>query len=131
MSRKDFIVWAAGFFDGEGCVMIQRTSNRGNAVFKLIAAVTQKHEQPLVNFVTLFGGSIQFHKGGWYSWRATGATAAKALKEMRPYLQVKASQVDLVLEFQSLRRQGRTTVEERERRNIRDEEFKGVLAALR
>lgn len=131
MSRKDFIVWAAGFFDGEGCVMIQRVDTGPNLVFKLIVAVTQKHEEPLKIYTTLFGGGTYFNKGGWYSWRATGATAEAALKEMRPYLQYKHEQVDLALEFQSLRRQGRTTDEQRQKRNARDNEFKTRLAALK
>lgn len=108
--------WAAGFFDGEGCVSLsdctKRNSPRGPArhiTMKIL--ICQKDRRPLDKFKGLFGGEIKpFVRGGKNArggqslvWeivlRAT--LAANALKLMLPYLTLKGDVARVALELQA------------------------------
>lgn len=109
--------WAAGFFDGEGCVSIsdctKKTSGRGMArhiTMKIL--VCQKDKRPLDKFQSLFGGEVKLFarrggstaRGGFCDmWeivlRAT--LAADALRRMLPYLILKGDIAKVALELQA------------------------------
>lgn len=103
LDRYEAVIWAAGFFDGEGCVCITRRLNRsGNAkVYHwLDISVYQNHSASLEELKALFGGSIGSEGRAW-KWRACGPTAAAALREMLPYLRVKRAQAEVAVSFQA------------------------------
>lgn len=48
--------WAAGFFDGEGCIRVNRTRNRhGSGYDLLVIQISQKDRQVLDRFQEIFG----------------------------------------------------------------------------
>jgi hypothetical protein len=49
------VAWAAGFFDGEGCVSLARP-NRGRVVHGLVLSVRQVRREPLERFRAAIGG---------------------------------------------------------------------------
>lgn len=105
--------WAAGFFDGEGCVYIDRRKSAGMRAesHSLHLSVGQKVKQPLELLVRLFGGSIR-QDTLIYRWHVSGPTAANALRFMLPYLTLKKPQAELGLLFQSQKHQGNNTLTE-------------------
>lgn len=88
--------WAAGFFDGEGCVHI---TGRG----QLVLAVGQIAREPLQRLQTAFGGPIRIRpytdgrRRDQFAWSLSGRLAFNALRVMRPWLAVKAGIADLAM----------------------------------
>jgi hypothetical protein len=96
------LAYLAGFFDGEGHVSVQRNAH-GHA---LQVSVSQLDPAPLLVFQKRFGGSVhrQADRRGFRAmivWTVVSRVALVALRELRPMLIVKASQVDAAIEFQS------------------------------
>lgn len=75
MVKRDDIMWAAGFLEGEGCFQ----SSRNTA---LITA-TQVQESPLLKLDSVFGGKIRYfsrrnpsgYVTNYYRWELYGAAA--------------------------------------------------------
>jgi len=118
MSEIDpFIVWCAGFFDGEGSICIPRGSRPGasrvaSAQMWLQVTVTQSVKQPLLDIQERFGGRVtrmsqpkdKFVRRPLWRWIGDSDVGADFLKAMRPYLRVKNRQADLAFEFQATMR---------------------------
>jgi hypothetical protein len=100
VARQEDVIWAAGFFDGEGCVSIVRRPKRDKVYHWLDISAYQNHRAPLEELQCLFGGSVRPEAGGW-KWRACGPTAGDALREMLPYLRVKHTQAEIAVPFQA------------------------------
>jgi LAGLIDADG endonuclease len=119
MPTSERLAYLAGFFDGEGHISLAkrltRKKHKNGTVceyqrHQLQIAVSQKTREPLDLFVKEFGGSL-VHKTHlrsydkvqvWrWDWVLSTAAAVAALKAMRPYLIVKASQADIAFEFAS------------------------------
>lgn len=96
--------WAAGFFDGEGCIQINTS---------LSINVAQVTPSPLETLVALYGGKIATSPRSnprhrtVYRWSVHGSDAAEALTMMLPYLQVKAEEARLGMMFQRIKSYGR------------------------
>jgi hypothetical protein len=98
--------YAAGFFDGEGAVMISRGS--GTSLFLLSCTVTQTDRRPLDLLKEKYAGKVML--GGRrpdgrkpiYYWSVDAALAESFLLDIQPYLIVKAERVKLALEFREL-----------------------------
>ena len=86
------LAWAAGFFDGEGCVRIKQASQRGNS-FYVIAHITNSNRAILEQVQDLFGGTVRpqeksVNKTVW-SYYITSSEAIDFLKTLSPFLQEK------------------------------------------
>ena len=106
--RTAKLIWAAGFFDGEGSIGIYPAGSSGRS-FQLSIVVGQVDTRPLQVFQELFEGNLfenawakRAKKGrvGW-SWRASSRRAAAILTEMLPYLVNKRDEATLAIEFQA------------------------------
>ena len=96
--------WAAGFFDGEGCVSVSRRK-RGSFIEHFISVqVGQNDERPLVALREKYGGSQCFSKtpSGCYRWRIHGKEAEVFLTDILPYSLCKREQIRIVLEIRKL-----------------------------
>lgn len=106
MSNPD-IAWAAGFFDGEGCVSITRYTVRGEDRFRLVIAVGNTSVVSLEKLKSLFGGRIHKlnHTEGrrfyQHQWLVEADKASDALEQMLPFLCVKKGEAVLGIDFQS------------------------------
>ena len=110
MTKKEEIIYMAGFFDGEGCVGINKTS-RGSEMFKyrVEVQITQVDIRPLLLFKKHFGGSIMLiEKTKPYQdihhWTVTNKKADLVLKKIYPYLIYKKKKVKLALKYIALPR---------------------------
>lgn len=110
--RIALVIWAAGFFDGEGSVSIQRLSGpslgaRSGMRYTLRLNVPQIVIAPLERLQQLWGGSIRLDKSRskgrpLYVWSLTTGAARRMLIEVTPFLLVKRAQAELGLEFLAL-----------------------------
>ena len=115
---KEGRAYMAGFFDGEGHVSIAKRglihtsrdkSTPMRPIYGLVAGMAQNKKEPLILFHDLFGGTLRIDtrvraqkhsKQVIYEWNIGGnIQVPRFLKWLRPYLLVKASQVDIALEF--------------------------------
>lgn len=99
--------YAAGFFDGEGCVSIGANSEDSSMFVRV--KVVNTVESVILEFRQLFGGtthsrgpSKKGHKTQ-YIWQAVGIDAQRFLETVQPFTIVKAEQVELALEFFAFR----------------------------
>lgn len=112
------LAWAAGFFDGEGCVIVELAKNdkclHGYRTV-LHTQVTQTSLQCLELFLGWFGGKIVTSRNKtpngrrWsvqYRWGIKNDGSIQFLKQIRPYLIVKADQVDVALKYPLCRDDG-------------------------
>jgi hypothetical protein len=95
-----FVAWAAGFFDGEGCIVL-RPAGKGR---QLWVSIGQKDVEPLRRLHAQFGGSINLVKNGkwppYYQLSFVSQQAFVFLVAIEPHLVVKRSQAQLAIEFQ-------------------------------
>lgn len=105
LSRDQWLVYTAGFLDGEGSICIRRRclSGRLTRGFVLNISAQQVDPAPLWILQSVFGGHVcdPKHKGSRpiYAWKVTAIRAVQALKELLPYLIVKRSQAECALEL--------------------------------
>jgi len=99
--------WAAGFFDGEGCINIAKPINkRPHATYityALQAIVAQRDRRPLDELVHLFGGkvtTVKIHGSTYWYLRRHGRKAVEMLEQILPFLVLKKEQAELALKFQ-------------------------------
>jgi hypothetical protein len=117
--HPQFLPYAAGFFDGEGCVGIY--GSRKRLTLRVCTSVANTDKAVIDMFVSRWGGGIRVmaprksNHRTLYTWRTNTAAAIAVLRELRPFLVVKAEQVDCALEFNDkvLRKWGRSSGESR------------------
>ena len=101
MSLND--AWAAGFFDGEGCI---GAYHNGGGRYQLAVIVTNTDRRPLDIFLELYGGTFGVnkketdpkHRTSW-DVRLRGSEAEAFLRRILPYSVVNKDQIELVLNF--------------------------------
>lgn len=99
---REVVAWAAGFFDGEGCVRIVR---QGSDHLGLGVAVGQVDDTPLLELQAWWSGTVHLHPAHranqrpLWQWRVHGRSAAVFLEEVRPHLRVKGPAADVGLRF--------------------------------
>jgi hypothetical protein len=117
MNRKHQLAWAAGFIDGEGCIMIVRNTaktSRG-VYYTLRINVAQNDPRPLEILSALFGGNVRKRKvksplrTHCWEWTISTMQAAHALQQMLPYLVVKREQAEIAIRFAGRRPESRFT----------------------
>lgn len=111
MQDQLFLAWAAGFFDGEGCVLVEMSKEKGcrhGVRTSLHATVTQTSLPCLQLLLERFGGGIATaeHKTPtgrrWavqYRWSVRNENALSFLNEILPYVVVKKEQVQAALTY--------------------------------
>lgn len=111
MATDTFLAWAAGFFDGEGCVLVELSKEkacRHGCRTSLHATVTQTSLPCLQLFMEQFGGGIATARAKtpngrrWavqYRWSVRNEDAAAFLKAIEPYTVVKKEQIAAALKY--------------------------------
>jgi len=105
MSKSHEFAWAAGFFDGEGWVAVQKRGGNKYLGYYLRIGINHVKKDPLVKIQNIFGGNLRFdenvignRKPRWV-WTLSTKSAADALISMLPYMRNKNSVAELGLEF--------------------------------
>ena len=103
------IAWAAGIFDGDGCVIISNTLQPGrkNRTYRLTLSFVQNCYRTIENFRDILAlpnflakiRRTKKHNRQVYDLRYDGRHAVAALKLMRPYLVRKSMEGEVALEF--------------------------------
>jgi hypothetical protein len=102
------VAWAAGFFDGEGCISIAKPVNKRKTgkvyvTYALQAIIAQRDRRPLEVLVGLFGGnitSVKIHGSTYWYLRKHGVKAVAMLEQLLPFLVLKKEQAELAIRFQ-------------------------------
>lgn len=103
------LAWAAGIFDGDGCVIISNTLQPGrkNRTYRLTLSLVQncyctiehfRDTLALPNFLAKIRRTKK-HNRQVYDLRYDGRHAVAALKLMQPYLVRKSTEGEVALEF--------------------------------
>ena len=96
------VAYAAGFFDGEGCISIGKNG-------AVDARITNTSKGVLIRLKSLFGGSItdrsQKVNKTQYVYALYGEDAIEFLNTLKPYLIEKLPQVHTILEYYELRKE--------------------------
>jgi hypothetical protein len=107
MRDELFLAWAAGFFDGEGCVLVSERKNQ--TVYQLFVSITQQNPTALHLLKQRFGGSVtpdrtatvgyERKRGAvlCWRWKSTSGVAHEFLAAIEPFVVVKADQVRVAL----------------------------------
>ena len=119
MTREEFIIWTAGFFDGEGCVIVEHSKSaqslRGWRT-RLYASLTQTSVDCLERVEQHFGGAVKVSDNRtvqtrrWavqYTWHVSNENAVNFLRIIQPYTVVKRTQIDLALQYPLYDAEGR------------------------
>lgn len=108
------ISYLAGFFDGEGCVVISRygKGKKGFPTLVLEASITNTDYVILAKFQDEFGGiisprkRIENRKPLW-AWKCCSQTAANFLKVIEPYSIGKKKEIHIAILFAKKFHKGR------------------------
>jgi hypothetical protein len=123
MDDQLFLSWAAGFFDGEGCVLVseRKSAAKYASSFQLYATVTQQDPTALYALKSRFGGNVTPDKtaakgynrkcGSFLCWRwkTTSIDAFSFLQAIEPYSIVKKEQIQIALKWPDPGKQYRGT----------------------
>jgi hypothetical protein len=102
------IVWAAGFFDGEGSIRATSSSGKGKSA-SARCTVTNTDPRPVMKFHELFGGVVSVRENAlvpnWrrsFEWTIQGAELDSFIRSVLPFCVVKREQLELLVEFRKL-----------------------------
>ena len=113
MSRAHDLAWCAGFFDGEGFVVIQKRNmkvkDKVYESYYLRVAINHVNPTPLYEMQRIFGGTVVQqtahtvvgNRKQRHTWQTSCATAKEALIQMMPYLKNKQDVAELGIELQN------------------------------
>ena len=106
------LAWMAGFFDGEGSIMLSKVVNdNGGVCFHRRVCVVNTRRDILDIFQRYFGGTIRenTHQTKYnpnakpiYSWECSTKQSAYFVGMIKPYLRLKSYQADLFMDFDVL-----------------------------
>jgi hypothetical protein len=127
------INYLAGLFDGEGYVYIFRKERGKHVGYYLSTGITMCHRPTLEAIHKQFGGHLNGNRAELknpnhrtqFIWGAANKVAADFLQQIRPYIIIKADEIDMGLKLQQhIDSVGYPTKEQREGvRNYREDLF--------
>ncbi len=107
MAKDIQINYLAGFFDGEGCVRINKDS-RAEGSYTLFVSISNSNFSILELYQSMFGGNIislkteKEHYKKIYQWRVVARKALSFLKMIEFHTIVKKEQIKTAIEFKEL-----------------------------
>jgi hypothetical protein len=109
MIKDTDLSWCAGFFDGEGYIIIVKSKDSKHIAgvrHWLRIGINHVRPEPLQEIQKILGGSLRFDEKVYgkrfprYVWTTSTADAARVLNLLLPYLKNKHLEAKLALEFQ-------------------------------
>jgi len=131
---KDDLAYYAGFFDGEGSIMITHRTKKHYHTLEI--RITNTNYQVLKQFEDCFGGGV--YKGSVINWRykprwqwcISASKALAFLKLIYPYLRLKKKEAETAIEFQEGRKQGEQSVEKHRKEHFQYLRMKELKHAI-
>ena len=113
--RQTDLAWAAGLFDGEGCVSLRprQRANQRTRGYELRVEASMTDQATIQRLQSLFGGTCRFDEArqrrcpDWqpqWSWVLGTGQSVAFLQRVRPYSTTKATQIWLALEWAAARK---------------------------
>ena len=109
MSTELQDAWTAGFFDGEGSVVVSVSSGKGQTWTSLHVTLSQQDKEPLLLMKKWYGGNIVKGRssGEWrkkaftmcHRWVVYNEVAVQFLMKIRPYTILKSQEIDLAIQW--------------------------------
>lgn len=105
-TSEHFLAYAAGIFDGEGCVGIWGNPHVKSRALMLHVHITNTNKEVLDLFAKRFGSTVQLRKPATrkhqaiYRWAINSDHAISFLDQVYQFLVIKKEQVDVAREFQ-------------------------------
>lgn len=96
MDKLD-LAYIAGFFDGDGCVVIAKNKRQ----YMLRATIAQKAKISLFMILEKIYGGKSYSKNNHFAWTITSNRAVTFLQDILPYLRLKQWEVKIGLELQA------------------------------
>lgn len=93
--------YAAGFFDGEGCVSLPKQGRRSHNIY-LVVEISQKNLAPLLWLQDRWGGNLCHRPTGVTELVMTSGPGIRFLRDVLPFLQVKRAAALVAFQFQRL-----------------------------
>lgn len=102
------VIWAAGFFDGEGCVRTTASAGKARATMAR-CTIINTDPRPVTKFHEMFGGCVYVRENAlrlnWrraYEWTIQGAELDAFVRQILPFAVTKREQLELLVEFRKL-----------------------------
>lgn len=108
MTRREKEIYAAGLFDGEGCVKPYSAQSKARTARSFVyeLALANNDHRVCEFFHKLFGGTISYYPSSsgkiQARWRVSGSNAEKAARALLPYSISKKSQLKLFIKLRSM-----------------------------
>ena len=111
------LAWVAGFVDADGTIILESSSDERQAILHRYVpkiAATNADARPIKFLHDMFGGTFYMHKRSekgksrerispkWHQfvWAVSGTKAVQVARAIEPYLQRKAAQARILIEFE-------------------------------
>lgn len=98
--------WAAGFFDGEGCIQVEPRPSGYGVSYYVNVQLTQNDRRPLDEIAARFGGRVSGTgaraNDRCFRWRASAGVAETFLRAVLPHLLVKRERAEHALALRDL-----------------------------
>jgi hypothetical protein len=113
MTERDMLIYMAGFFDGEGCVGLNRSrSATVKFEYRVEVQINQVDKEPLMLFKNRYGGTLiqdmrSKKNKNWqdvWHWLIADKSAKRCLEDLKPFCIVRKYKILLALEYLGLRR---------------------------
>jgi hypothetical protein len=108
LDKQEIIAYLAGFFEGDGSIMIFKSPPRGQGkspAYRLVLTMTNTNVQVLRLAQKFYGGRIEgpFTRGNrWrpsFRWELDGENCVPFLSDIAPYIQTKHGQIQIAFKF--------------------------------
>ena len=114
---REFLIWLAGFFDGEGCITMNRIRRGGRVILfpRVVIAQSNPAILSLIQRAVGRGEVYRKQKRKWkdpYEWVITGSEAVEVMKCLLPFLRIKREQAEVFLKLPAGRRWRRVGLSE-------------------
>ncbi len=90
----------AGFFDGDGCVLIHCLTPENPRSFVIRVQIAQNDHSILYELKDIFGGGVHGHTRKAKQWTLSGLAAADFLEQIAPYLRLKRKEAEFSVSFE-------------------------------
>ena len=107
VNRENDLAYCAGFFDGEGSIIVCEKKTKAGLVYHVAQASIQQNDPDVLAFFRdcVGVGSISAYvspRGNRiWRWQASTQGAGYAMKLLLPYLRLKHAEAQLAIEFMS------------------------------